>query len=299
MKLDALELFVDVVRHGSFARVAALRNVAPSTVSRAIGQLEDDVGVRLLQRTTRRMEPTDAGLVYAARLGPLLDGLTEATQALRDAQDAVAGRVRVAASVTFGERVLVPAVAALRAAHPDVVVELVLSDRRVDLVAERVDVAIRHGALAESGAIVRRLASVRYVAVAHPEHLARHGPIDRPEDLVGHPLLAFSYAAFLDHWRFEKGPEQVVVPVDPVLTASNAGVLRAAARRGLGVALLADWTIADDLASGELVEVLPSWTSVLGDAAPRIWWMLPSRTYVPRRVEVFMAAVEQRIASIG
>ncbi|MCQ8186635.1 LysR family transcriptional regulator [Parvularcula maris] len=287
MDTGRIEAFVAVAEAGSFAGAARAAGVAPSSVTRAVAALEADLGVRLLNRTTRRVTLTEAGESYLARVTPALEELTAADDAARSVSQHPAGLLRVAASVTYGQIVLMPRLAEFHATYPDIRVELSLADSKADLVAERIDVAIRHGAMADSSHIVRRLHWVRYVLVAAPSFLSRT-MIEEPEVISEH-ALAFSFAPFRASWTFDKDGEAQTVDLTPRFVSNNALALRSAALDGLGVALLADWTVQADLAAGRLVPVLSDWSVRATGAAtdPGVWLVTLSRAFVPQKVDAF------------
>ena len=285
-----LRTFVAVARAGSFAAVARGRDADPSSVSRQVAALEAELGVRLFDRTTRRLVATEAGRLYAMRVAPLLDGLELAHDEVADAVSAPRGLLRVTASVAFGERWLVPRIARFRAAWPDVEVELLLTDAVVDLSADGVDVALRLGTGVEGALVATRLMDTRYRAVASPGFLERHGRPATPADLVRHDCLAFALPGHRSRWRFRRPGADDVDEVEPTgaLAISNALGLRRAALDGLGVALLADWTVDDDVAAGALLDLFPD-----RDASPTgfdtaAWIVYPERAYVPAKLRAFI-----------
>ena len=299
MDLDQLELFTAVYRCAiergeGFAAVARERNLAPSSVSRAIASLETSLEARLFQRTTRKLEPTDAGEAFYRHILPLLEELEAARAEAQDLARGPAGRLRVTASVSYGQLCIVPRLADFRRRYPDIALELLLSDAALDLVAERIDLAVRHGPLRDSSLIARRLARVRYRVVASPDYLAEAPPIRRPADIADHPCIAFPFEGFRSRWRFRRekaaGEEERTieeVAVTPAIVLSNAAAIRSCARQGLGPALMADWTVAADLKSGALVDVLPGFEAAGQDFDSAIWLVLPSRRFVPAKVRAF------------
>lgn len=287
MKLDDLATFVAVYRAGGFAPVANERGVAPSSISRAIASLEAHLQTRLFQRTTRKLTPTEAGDAYYARVAAVVEELEAARAEAIDQTREPTGLLRVTASVSFGQIVIAPRLSAFRAAFPRITLELVLSDRPLDLVAERIDVAVRHGRLRDNTSISRKLMDVRYHLVASPRYLANAPPIHAPDDIAAHRTASFSYDAFRDTWRFRRADDAREVPIRPALIVTNAAALAQCVRDGAGLALLADWTIRDDLANGALVDVLPDWVGSGADVDPSVWLVFPSRAFVPAKTRVF------------
>ena len=289
MDLDALRTFIDVARRGSFAAVARERSVDPSSVSRQIAVLESDLGFRLFDRTTRRLSPTEAGRVYHDRVAGLVEELTLAREVGADVLAAPKGRLRVTASVAFGERWLMPRIASFRRAYPKLDLDLVLSDGVVDIAAEGIDVGIRLGTRMTGPLVATRLFPTRYRVVASPDYIERYGHPHAPKDLAENDCLVFPLPGYRSLWRFRSG-ERVVAEVEPraVLTISNALALRRAALDGLGIALLADWTIGADIKEGTLVDLFPALDASAADFDTAAWIVYPSRSYVPAKTRTFI-----------
>ncbi|MEL7273657.1 MAG: LysR family transcriptional regulator [Pseudomonadota bacterium] len=290
--IPAAELFLSVVHRGSFAAAARDRNVDPSVISRQIKALEGELGFTLLERNTRRLHVTEAGRRFADRLEALLPDLRAAAQEALAVVDAPAGRLRITCSSAFGEHWLMPRLGPFRVANPAIALDLWLTDGVVDIAAEGVDLAIRHGPPLTGALIARKLMDTRYLLVATPAWLADHGPIDRPQELQEIPCPRLNMAGHRDQWQFfSKGKEEVRVAVDGPITLSTPAGLRAAALAGHGPALLAHWLVADDLTSGRLVQILPQWTLRVGDGQTAAWLVYPSRDYVPAKLRLFFDAM--------
>lgn len=215
MDLTALETFIAVVRQGSFTAVARERDLDPSSVSRTIAGLEEELGVRLFQRTTRRLSLTEAGEIYLKQVEPLAEELAAAQEAARDIGAGPHGRLRLTTSESFGQNCVVPLLGKMSAALPELSVDLVLSDANLDLVAERLDLAIRLGPRMDGNLIGRKLFDTRYRVCASPDYLTKHGPIREPADLSNHASLLMPLRGFRSRWIFEdKEGAQQSVPVD-------------------------------------------------------------------------------------
>jgi DNA-binding transcriptional LysR family regulator len=305
MEINSLELFAAVARRGSFAGVAKDRNVDPSSVSRAIADLEAELGLRLFQRTTRSMTLTEAGDLYLARVEPLIEELARAREAAAQVSGALTGALtgaprgllRLTASVTFGQMRIVPLLGAFRARYPDLQVEGVFTDANVDLVADRIDLAIRLAPVVEGDVIAAKLMDTRYRVVATPGYLATHPPIARPTDLSAHKVLLFTIKAFRTRWLFRDpdGREQAV-PIFGDITLSPAGSLLAAALAGLGPALLPDWLVDDAIAAGSLVRLLPDHAVTATTFDTGAWLVYPSRAYLPSKVRVMADFLREKLA---
>ena len=290
MDLSLLRTLLTVERHASFAAVARAEGVDPSSVSRRVAALEEALGLRLFERTTRRLRLTEAGRIYRDRVAPLVDALDEAADAARDVVSEPSGLLRVTTSVAFGERWLTPRLANFRTAYPRVEIELRLSDGLVDIAAEGIDLAIRLGPRPEGALVAAKLFDTRYRAVASPGYLDRRAPPSGPGDLAEHDGILFALPRFGTAWRFRQDGASVVKEVTPrrAVTISNALAIRRAALDGLGVALLADWTVADDLAKGRLMDLLPGYEGTATDFEAAAWIVYPSRDYVPARLRAFI-----------
>jgi DNA-binding transcriptional LysR family regulator len=300
MDTRLLSIFVDVVQAGSFAEAARWRDVDPSSISRAIATLEAGVGARLFQRTTRRLVPTEAGARFFDRVEPLARELEEAGAEARDMVAEPAGTVRVTASVAFGVRRLVPMLRSLREAYPALVVDLVLTDAVLDLVAERIDVAIRLGGRLDSRLVGLPLLRTRYRVCASPEYVARRGTMNEPRELSDRDCLVFDLPGYRSAWRFrDAAGAETEVPVKPGLVISNALGLHRAALDGLGPVLLADWLVADDVASGALVDLFPHHEVTATDFETAAWLLYPSRAYVPLKVRAFIDHARSHLQGAG
>lgn len=294
MDLSLLQTFADVARRGSFAAVARDEGVDPSSVSRRVAALEQALGLTLFERTTRRLSLTEAGRIYLDRTSAIMDGLAEAADVARDAISEPSGLLRVTTSVAFGERWLTPRLTAFRAAYPRVQIELILSDGRIDIAAEGIDVALRLGPAVEGAFVVSKLFDVQYRAVAAPAYLVRAGRPADPLALSNHDGVHFALPRFGGAWQFraDRNSPPIAVTPRPALAISSALAVRRAALEGMGVALLADWTIAEDLAEGRLIDLFPGIEGSATDFDTAVWTLYPSRAHLPARVRAFVDHVK-------
>jgi len=289
MDTATLDLFSLVVKNGSFAAAAREKNMDPSSVSRLIAGLETKLGVRLFQRNTRQLALTEAGSVYYQRIEPLMEELQRAGHAAADVSSRVTGTLRVTASNSFGLKFVVPRLPAFTEKYPDLVVDLMLTDTVVDLLADRVDVAIRLGSLPDSNLVAQLLTYTRYRVVASPGYLNKHGTPTIPAQAREHNCLLFPLPGFRSQWIFqdENGVQNEVSISGKLLLTSAIG-LQQCALAGMGIALLADWLVADDISSGKLIELFPAWEVAALDFKSAAWFVYPSRSYVPLKVRVFI-----------
>jgi len=256
-RFEDMRCFVQVAELQSVTRAADQLNLAPSAVSRRLKDLEARLGAQLLTRTTRRMSLTEAGQVFYTRSQQILSDVAEAEAEVSDESHGLSGTLRVAAPLTFGVDHLSGLVADFLAEHPQLAVELDLSDRLADLVGEGFDLAVRIGTLRDSSLVARRLADVRMVLCAAPDFLRRHGTPADPQDLKRLPCLCYAGSDRPDIWRFRtaEGAESwVQVPMR--MRSNNGSVLRDAAAKGVGVTLQPSFIVHRALATGELVPIL-------------------------------------------
>lgn len=288
MDLETLRVFIDTFRSRSFSKVARDRNLDPSTVSRLIASLENELGVRLFQRTTRGLAPTEAASAYFERVAPALEELDSAAAAAGEATGAISGTLRITAAITFSEMSLVPLLPAFTARYPKVTVELVLTNAVLDLVGERIDLALRLGRLSDSSHVSQKLFDLDYVACASPRYLAERGVPARPEELTQHDCLIYAERSEGTRWRFRQSGRIVEVPVRGQMCVNHGTVLRDCATSGMGVILLPYSYVARELRNGELVELFPDLEMTPGEFGGAVWIVYPTRAYVPGRVRVFV-----------
>jgi DNA-binding transcriptional LysR family regulator len=253
-----MAVYAKVVESGSFAAAARHFRLSPAMASKHVKTIEDRLGVRLLNRTTRRVSATEVGRDYYERCVRILAALNDADRAAGDLQTAPRGLLKVSAPFTFGIGNLTPAIADYLSAYPDVAIDLVLNDRYVDLIEEGFDLAIRIGRLPDSSLIVRKLTSMHTVLCASPDYLERCGIPETPADLAIHNRLGYTYSRTQGEWRFT-GPdgEDEVVPIAGSFMANNGDVLRTMALRGVGIVRAPSYIVGDDIAAGRLVHLLP------------------------------------------
>jgi DNA-binding transcriptional LysR family regulator len=253
-RLDELAVLVAVVDNGSLVAAARRLRRSPPAVTRALSALENRVGARLVERTTRRLSPTDAGRALAEKSRALLDAYDGAISG--PSPTPVRGLLRVTAPVLFGRRHVAPIVTAFLDLFPDIQVELVLHDRNLDLIEEGLDVAVRIGPLSDSSLVMRRVGEVRRVVVASPEYLVRRGTPSRPAQLATHDTIFGTNTRGPLEWRFGSQGRMLVVRLAPRLLVNEIDAQLVAARAGRGVARVLSYQVVDDLATGALVRLL-------------------------------------------
>lgn len=284
MDLNDIVVFTKVVETKSFTGAAEQLGIPKSTVSRKLAQLEERLGVRLVQRTTRKLALTDIGEAYYARCSRIVADVAAAELLVTDMQSTPRGRLRVTSTVEFSAQYLGAIVSAFLADHPDINVELDGTDRVVDLIEENYDVAVRFGPLPESSLIARRLCGVSLVLCAAPAYLARHGTPSHIDDLDEHDHVLFTPSSRNQTWTVVSGDASYEFGRPARFASNTFGAVRAVANSGGGIALLTDYLVADDLAAGTLVRVLPEWTTRPTD----IHAVYIQRTNLPPRLSRFL-----------
>jgi DNA-binding transcriptional LysR family regulator len=279
----AVSTFVKVVELGSFARAAERLGLSTSAVSRQVSELEAHLDVRLLNRTTRRLSLTESGQSFYEHSVQLLADLADAEASVRVAATTPRGTLRLTCGVSFGIRYLAPALSDFAALHPQVVFDLDVSDRAVDLVEEGFDLAVRIGNLGPQGMVARTLGWTQMVCCASPAYLERTGalPIERPGDLVAHDCLSYANIALPNVWRFTDPNGNIEdIRVTTRHRANNGQVLASLAAQGLGIVFSPDFIVVEDIRAGRLVPLLRNYRPPRSPIAA----VYPSRRHLSAKV---------------
>ena len=263
-RLQAMQTFVRVVETGSFSAVARELSTTQSSVSKQVAALEKYLGVTLLSRTTRVVTATDDGLRYFEEARRLVGEIGEAEAHLRDGERSLSGPLRVATSVGYGLRVVLPHVHSFMKLHPDVLLDLKLDDGFVDLVEQGIDVAVRLGPLADSSLIARRISTSQRLLVAGKQYVKKLGRSlalpTIPQDLLNHPCIVYTELRARNNWEFSTADgSTVTVRVRGPLQTNSSEVMRATILEGLGIGYLPDWLVTDLLLCGEVVVLMKDW----------------------------------------
>lgn len=280
----ALKAFVAVVETGGFHRAADQLEASAAAVSRRISGLEAALGVKLLHRTTRQIDLTEAGRQFYADVVNIIESLEQAEEKIQTGRETIKGNLRIAAPLSFGVGRIAPILPDFMKRHPELRVHLQLEDRFTDLVAEGIDVAIRIGSLKDSTLVATRLASIPVVFCASPEYLAQHGEPEKPEDLSAHACLHYSLLSTRENWTFSTGEDAPDVEISGPLSTNNGDVLKEAAIQGLGITTIPVFIVEDALEDGRLKAILTDYNpEPLGLYAVR-----PSRHFTPARVSALI-----------
>ncbi|SFJ15965.1 LysR family transcriptional regulator [Celeribacter neptunius] len=288
----AMALFRAVAEAGSFVSAAEREGLSSPALSRQIAGLEDRLGARLFNRTTRRLSLTEAGQRFLARTESILSELDEAESEAGEGRLSPRGILKISAPITYSLARLGPVLASFRAAYPDLDLSIDLSDRAVDLVHEAVDVALRVSATPAPNLIARKLADEKLIACAAPAYLARHGTPECPEDLQTHEFLLYSYLAAGRDYRFSKDGAERVVRLSGHVEATNGDILRDMAIAGHGMVIQPGFVVERALEAGQLVRVLPDWQS----ESFGVYAVYSSRRHLPLKTRVF---IDHLVGSLG
>jgi len=292
--LRALVIFVHVAERRSFVRAAVDLGITQSGVSNAIGRLEDQLGVRLLARTTRRVSLTEDGAAFFERCRQILGELEEAELVLKEARLKPTGRLRVDLPVSFGRLKVLPLLGDFQTQYPDIKLAVSFDDRYVDLIDEGIDVAVRFGPLQDSTLVARRLAETRFRLVGTPAYFKTHGRPKTVADLDRHNCLAFTFreTRLVRPWRFtQDGEEMTYIPTGSMSFTDGAAVCDAAAA-GFGLAQVRDYFVEDRLAAGAVEPVLEKFAS----PPHPIWLVYPQTRHLSPKVRVFIDFLTARFA---
>jgi len=283
-QLKSMEVFVRVVETGSFIAASEALNISRPMASKHVQRLEDRLGVRLLNRTTRTVSMTEAGRSFYLRCQSIFASIDEAISEASNLQIEPRGRLRVTAPLSFGRDHITRAVAAFQATYPDISMDLTLNDRVADIVDEGFALAIRIGTLSDSSLIARRLAPCRMLVCAAPSYLAAHGIPQHPRDLAQHNCLVYAPSAFESSWEFQEEGERIRVEIAGDFRANFGEAIVAAAAAGRGVVLEPSFTVGPYIRSGDLKPILTDFpVESLG-----VFAVYPQARLLPQKVRVFI-----------
>lgn len=292
-RLRSMHYFVRAVELGSLSAAAREQGTTQPTVSKALVALEEELGVRLLERSTTGLSPTDQGQRFYARAKLVLEEFNDAVTDARGQTGQATGLLRVNAPVALGQFRLNGLVQEFLSLYPDVELELILNDRFVDLVEEGVDVGLRLGGELPPNAVARRIGVSQRLLVAAPGYLEKNGALEQPADLADHNYIRFAWLASGDEVELHNGDTRVKVQTKGRFRVNNALSIRETLAMGAGIGLCPAWLVDDLLKSGQLVHVLPGWTG----APQELFVMYPSRRYQPLRAKLFIEFVSSKVSS--
>jgi DNA-binding transcriptional LysR family regulator len=294
--LDSLRIFVTAQRKGSLSAAGRSLSLSPATISRRISALEEELGVQLVDRTSRNLRMTEAGQAFLERAEVVLESMAEAEQAARDARQRPEGRLRVHSRTHIGLRVVAPLLPRFAQLYPDIQVEIELSEHPVNLVEHDFDVDIRTGESNDSGFVIKRLLSSDEVLVASPGFLKTYSRIRHPTDLTNVRCMTYRREREATIWKYiDEAGEQQELPIRGVLSANNGELLRLAAIGGIGIALLSEATVRSDLRAGSLVRLLPEYRFAVRAYSNGIFAVFRQSRTLPLKVRAFVDFVAEAL----
>ena len=291
-RLEAIEIYIRVVDTGSFSAAARHYDMGQPAVSKAIAQLEEWLGVKLLLRTTRALTPTEAGNSFYLRAKRAVEETDEAVLAARGTASGLSGKLRVSAAVCFARLHIVPRLPEFMDKHPSLELELVLDDRNIDLVEEGIDVALRMGALSDSNMTARKIAEARRRVLGTPEYFKRYGIPTAPGDLLAHQAIIYTRDGGGEDWKFRKETAEVSVKMQGRVKITATEGLRAAVFTDMGLAIASEWAFTPELKSGAVVSVMDDWALPLISLSA----VYPTGRLASTKARQFTAFVEDCLA---
>lgn len=280
----AIPIFVAVVESGGFSAAARMLGVSTSAVSKRIGQLEQHLGVRLLHRTTRKLSLTEAGERYFEHAAQALTAAGQAEDAVTELQGEPQGKLKISSPMSFGRLHVAPLIPIFMKRYPKILIDLVMDDRNIDLVAEGFDLAIRSGDMPASTLIARKLAPLRQVLCASPDYIDRYGMPVTPSELSERNCILFSYSGDANEWTLNKDGKSETVLVSGSYRVNNSEALIVALREGIGIGRLPTFVAGPDLREGNLVRILESYH--IPDHT--FYAVFPERQFLPAKVRAFL-----------
>ncbi|GGC96161.1 LysR family transcriptional regulator [Undibacterium terreum] len=281
-RLDELVVFLAILETASLSGAGRKLRRSPPAVTRTLAALEERVGTRLVERTTRRLAATEAGLRLAELARRVLADYEDAVR--EDADAPLRGKLRVTAPQVFGRRHVAPVVLSFMDKYPSMQVELMLGDRNLDLIEEGLDLAVRIGRLADAGIVARKVGEVKRLLVASPDYIAKRGAPQTPDDLAAHDTIHNTGVPAPPEWRFRHAGSDHTVRVTPRLTVNDVDAMLFAVRSGRGLGRPLSYQAADDIAKGTLVRLMPDWEN---DAVP-VSLVVSSARHMAPKLRAFM-----------
>jgi len=290
-KLTRIKVFVNVVETGSFTAASDRMGLSRAAASKYVSQLETSIGGRLLNRTTRHVSTTESGRIYFERCKEILHNLEEADEMVSGLRGIPQGTLRISAPSVFAQRHITPLVSEFTKLYPNVNVNIMVSDRYVDLVDEGYDVAIRVSNLENSELIAHHIARCRHVLIASPGYLKKAPPLKHPSDLENHSCILYSYTEG-SKWPLTKNGNDYSTKIKPVMVSNNPEVLLEATISEMGVSIMPTFIASDAIYRGELQVVLQDYQSL----ELQIYAVYASRQYLPAKIRVFVDFIKERIS---
>ena len=295
IKTEEIQAFVHIVEVATITAAAVRLGVAKSAVSRRLSELEEQLGVELFHRTTRKLVLTESGQGFYTRCIQILADLEEAEQAVSQAHQELSGQLRVAAPLSFGVMHLGPAIIEFQKLHPKLNFDIDFNDRQIDLIQEGFDIGIRIAHLKDSSLIARKLAKVSFSVCASPEYIKQRGVPSSAKDLINHTCLTYSYLDNPNHWTFiTKQGDKQTIKIPRLMQANNGSFLNAAAISGLGILRIPTFITYESIAKGELVRILQDYS--IPDV--NVYAIYPPTRHLSQRVRRFIDFLAERFSGL-
>jgi len=299
--LQTVKVFESVIQNGSLSAAGRRLGLSPASISRHIKHLEDRLGVRLLNRTSRRLSLTEAGRLYFDKVENILTLIDDAEQSVVQLHSVPRGTLRVHSRMVIGQQFVVPSLKKFIGMYPEIAVDLQMSNFPVDIVARGIDVDIRMGKLADSSLVARKLANSERLLCASPEYLDSHPPIETPLDLVNHSCLTYRLNLGMPVWRFRRdGEPDVEIPVKGCFQSDNGEAILTATLDGLGISMMNDWSVREPLADGRLVRIFEDYTVSFSEFENGIYAVFQKSKHLPIKTRLFVdfitAELKERLA---
>lgn len=287
--LKSVKVFTSAVEHGSLSAAGRQLDLSPASVSRHINDLENGLGIRLLNRTSRRLSLTEAGQIYLDKVESILGQIDEAERSVVQLHSVPRGTLRVHSRMVFGHQYLVPALKHFFAKYPEIKIDLQMSNFPVDIIAQGIDVDIRMGKLEDSSLVARKLANSARILVASPQFLAASGPITRPEDLYHHSCLTYRLNMGIPVWRFRRdGQPDTEIPVQGFLQSDSGQAILTAALDGLGIAMMNEWSVQKHLQEGRLVQIFSDYKVSFSEFENGVYAVFQKSRHLPLKIRLFI-----------
>jgi len=294
MNVDLLKIFADVAQKGSFSEVARVNDVNPSSISRSITALEDELKLRLFHRNTRNVNLTEAGKVYYDRVLPLIEELENSRLLASDIEKVPNGVLRVSSPVSYAELAIVPVLPEFLELYPEISIDLILTDSKLDLLSDNIDVSIRLGTLNDSSLIAYKFSPMISFICASPNYIGKYGNPDSIDDLRNHNCLKLSMPDFPAKWKFRDSVGKITeIEVSGNVTTSNALALKTCALNDIGITMQACWMVVNEINDGSLINLFPEYDVTMAGWDAGAWLLYPSRRYLPLKVRAFVDFIKK------
>lgn len=287
--LKTVKIFESVIQHRSLSAAGRNLGLSPASVSRHISALENDLGVRLLNRTSRRLSLTEAGQLYFEKIEAILVQIEETDRSVKQLHNAPKGVLRLHSRMLIGQQYIAPAMKKFLTKYPEIKVDLRLSNFPVDIVADGVDIDIRMGKMADSSLVASKLANSERLLCASPEYLAKCAPLETPNDLAQHSCLTYRLDLGIPVWRFRiDGENDFEIAVDGCFKSDSGDAILTAAKAGLGIAMMNDWSVREELADGRLVRIFQDFSVSFSEFDNGVYAVFQKSQHLPKKIRLFV-----------